>query len=138
MASLPSGGQACSCDFSAIPLPLCVVTSNLVGLGSTNTNHRKTHSAPLTTLFLSIQDVPGMNPADPLGCLYLSIQIESVFIYSYHIRTHSRRRITSPYRSIMTSNVFVYDTIEKTHCTQPLMRWGDQNLIPMCLSIATI
>ena len=26
----------------------------------------------------------------------------------------------------------------KTHCTQPLMRWGGQNLIPMCLSISTI
>ena len=26
----------------------------------------------------------------------------------YHIETHSRRRITSPYRSIMTSNVFLY------------------------------
>jgi hypothetical protein len=23
-----------------------------------------------------------MNPADPLGCLYLSIQIESVFLYN--------------------------------------------------------
>ena len=43
--------------------------------------HRKTHLAPLTTLFLSIQDAPGINPADPLDCLYLSIQIESVFIY---------------------------------------------------------
>ena len=43
--------------------------------------HRKTHLAPLTTLFLSIQDETGMNPVDPLGCLYLSIQIESVFIY---------------------------------------------------------
>ena len=43
--------------------------------------HRKTHLAPLTTLFLSIQDEPGSSPADPLGCLYLSIQIESVFIY---------------------------------------------------------
>ena len=123
MASLPSGGQACSCDFLAIALPLCVVTSNLVGPGSTNTNHRKTHLAPLTTLFLSIQDVPGMNPADPLGCLYLSIQIESVFIYSYHIRTHSRRRITSPYRGIMTSNVFVYDTIEK-HTVRNLLCAG--------------
>ena len=43
--------------------------------------HIETHSAPLTTLFLSIQDAPGINPADPLGCLYLSIQIESVFLY---------------------------------------------------------
>ncbi len=42
----------------------------------------ESHSAPLTTLFLSIQDAPGMNPADPLGCLYLSIQIESVFQYN--------------------------------------------------------
>ena len=39
----------------------------------------KTHLAPLTTLFLSIQDVPGSSPADPLDCLYLSTQIESVF-----------------------------------------------------------
>ena len=43
--------------------------------------HRKTHSALLTTLFLSIQDETGMNPVAPLGCLYLSIQIESMFIY---------------------------------------------------------
>ena len=43
--------------------------------------HRKTHLAPLTTLFLSIQEAPGSSPADTLDCLYLSIQIESVFIY---------------------------------------------------------
>ena len=43
--------------------------------------HMLTHSAPLTTLFLSIQDETGMNPVAPLGCLYLSIQIESVFAY---------------------------------------------------------
>ena len=29
-----------------------------------------------------------MNPVAPLGCLYLSIQIESVFIYEHHIETH--------------------------------------------------
>ena len=44
-------------------------------------HHIETHSAPLTTLFLSIQDAPGTGPADPLGCLYLSIQIENVFLY---------------------------------------------------------
>ena len=44
--------------------------------------HIETHSALLTTLFLSIQDAPGMNPADPLGCLYLSIQIENVLQYN--------------------------------------------------------
>ena len=43
--------------------------------------HMLTHSAPLTTLFLSIQDETGMNPVAPLGCLYLSIQIESVLAY---------------------------------------------------------
>ena len=47
-----------------------------------NFYHIETHSAPLTTLFLSIQDAPGMNPADLLGCLYLSIQIENVFLYN--------------------------------------------------------
>jgi hypothetical protein len=50
-------------------------------LPADNTYHIETHSAPLTTMFLSIQDAPGMNPADLLGCLYLSIQIESVFLY---------------------------------------------------------
>ena len=44
-------------------------------------HHRKTHLAPLTTLFLSIQEAPGSSPADTLDCLYLSIQIGSVFIY---------------------------------------------------------
>ena len=43
--------------------------------------HIETHLAPLTTLFLSIQDVPGSSQADPLGCLYLSIQIGNVFLY---------------------------------------------------------
>ena len=43
--------------------------------------HMLTHSAPLTTLFLSIQDAPGSSPVDLLGCLYLSIQIESVLAY---------------------------------------------------------
>ena len=43
--------------------------------------HIETHLAPLTTLFLSIQDAPGSSPADPLGCLYLSIQIGNVFLY---------------------------------------------------------
>jgi hypothetical protein len=52
-----------------------------------NINHIETHSAPLTTLFLSIQDAPGMDPADPLGCLYLSIQIESMFQYDISIST---------------------------------------------------
>jgi hypothetical protein len=50
-------------------------------------NYIETHSAPLTTLFLSIQDAPGMNPADPLGCLYLSIQIENVLQYSVTLLT---------------------------------------------------
>ena len=45
--------------------------------------------APLTTLFLSIQDVPGMNPADLLGCFYLSIQIENVFAYGRGARERS-------------------------------------------------
>ena len=45
-------------------------------------NYMETHPAPLTTLFLSIQDAPGSSPAAPLGCLYLSIQIEDVFAYS--------------------------------------------------------
>ena len=48
------------------------------------------HSAPLTTLFLSIQDAPGSIPADPLGCLYLSIQIESVFQYNFSPRSASQ------------------------------------------------
>jgi hypothetical protein len=48
------------------------------------------HSAPLTTLFLSIQDAPGSSPADPLGCLYLSIQIESVFQYNFSLRSASQ------------------------------------------------
>ena len=52
--------------------------------------HRKTHSALLTTLFLSIQDAPGSSPADPLGCLYLSIQIESVFQYNFSPRSASQ------------------------------------------------
>ena len=46
--------------------------------------HRKTHLAPLTTLFLSIQEKDGSHTGSIsalLGCLYLSIQIESVFIY---------------------------------------------------------
>jgi hypothetical protein len=43
----------------------------------------ETHLAPLTTLFLSIQNAPGSSPADPLGCLYLSIQIENVFQYNF-------------------------------------------------------
>ena len=46
--------------------------------------HRKTHSAPLTTLFLSIQEKAGSHTGSSsalLGCLYLSIQIENVFIY---------------------------------------------------------
>jgi len=57
-------------------------------------------------LFLSIQDVPRINLADPLGCLYLSIQIESVFIYSYHIETHltySALQLTG-----VQKNVFLY------------------------------
>ena len=53
-------------------------------------NYIESHSAPLTTLFLSIQDVPGMNPADLLGCLYLSIQIESVFQYNFSLRFASQ------------------------------------------------
>ena len=53
--------------------------------------HIETHSAPLTTLFLSIQDAPGMNPADPLGYLYLSIQIESVFQYNFSLRSASQQ-----------------------------------------------
>ena len=52
--------------------------------------HRKTHLAPLTTLFLSIQDAPGSSLADPLGCLYLSIQIENVFIYGRSTGTRTR------------------------------------------------
>jgi hypothetical protein len=43
----------------------------------------ETHSALLTTLFLSIQNAPGSSPADLLGCLYLSIQIENVFQYNF-------------------------------------------------------
>jgi hypothetical protein len=42
-------------------------------------------------MFLSIQDAPGMNPADPLGCLYLSIQIESVFQYNFSLRSASQQ-----------------------------------------------
>ena len=61
--------------------PLCHVSK---------TYHIETHSAPLTTLFLSIQDAPGMNPADPLGCLYLSIQIESVFLYGTRYENRTR------------------------------------------------
>jgi hypothetical protein len=52
--------------------------------------HIEAHSAPLTTLFLSIQDAPGINPADPLGCLYLSIQIESVFLYGWGTLNRTR------------------------------------------------
>ena len=51
--------------------------------------HMLTHSAPLTTLFLSIQDETGMNPVAPLGCLYLSIQIESVLAYGRGVRERS-------------------------------------------------
>ena len=31
-----------------------------------------------------------MNPADPLGCLYLSIQIESVFLYGTRYENRTR------------------------------------------------
>ena len=68
--------------------------------------YRKTHLAPLTTLFLSIQNAPGSSPADPLGCLYLSIQIESVFIYNYHIETHSPEWTLSPPPAV--GSVFLY------------------------------
>ena len=43
--------------------------------------HIETHSDLLTTLFLSIQDAPGSSPAAPLGCMYLSIQVENAFQY---------------------------------------------------------
>ena len=54
--------------------------------------HRKTHLAPLTTLFLSIQEKAGSHTGSSsalLGCLYLSIQIENVFIYGRGVRERS-------------------------------------------------
>ena len=72
--------------------------------------HIETHSAPLTTLFLSIQDAPGMNPADPLGCLYLSIQIENVFIYGrgYWDRTSDDRvKVCSVTATLTPNNIIV-------------------------------
>jgi len=50
----------------------------------------ESHSAPLTILFLSIQDEPGSSPAAPLDCVYLSIQIESVFQYNFSPRSASQ------------------------------------------------
>lgn len=50
-------------------------------------HHIEAHLAPLTTLFLSVQDVPGSSPADPLGCLYLSVQVESVLQYGARCST---------------------------------------------------
>ena len=80
-----------------IVAPSNLIVNNLYG----KSYHIKAHLDPLTTLFLSIQDAPGMNPADPLGCLYLSIQIESVFLYG--TRYENRTRLSAlkgqrPYR----------------------------------------
>ena len=70
-------------------------------LSADNIYHMLTHSAPLTTLFLSIQDAPGINPADPLGCLYLSIQIESVLAYGRGTGTRTRiDRLKADYSSL--------------------------------------
>ena len=52
-----------------------------------------------------------MNPVDPLGCLYLSIQIESVFIYSYHIETRSPEW-TLPEPTV--GSVFLYGRTTRT------------------------
>ena len=71
-----------------LPPHISIMTSNVFQYNFFN--YIESHSAPLTTLFLSIQDVPGMNPADLLGCLYLSIQIESVFQYNFSLRFASQ------------------------------------------------
>lgn len=89
------------------------------------TLHIETHSAPLTTLFLSIQDAPGMNPADPLGCLYLSIQIESVFLYgrgtlnrtrTYGFKVRSTTTMLYPYKTsklLMNNFLISKDQLKK-------------------------
>jgi len=54
--------------------------------------HIETYLAPLTTLFLSIQEKDGSHTGSTsalLGCLYLSIQIENVFTYGRGARERS-------------------------------------------------